>query len=59
LALAVDSDDALLLRQRALERGVILGVFRNGQAPIRITPPLNITKKEMDQALKALKECLQ
>ncbi len=41
--------DGLELARRCLENGLMLGVFREGPGPVRVTPPLNVTCDELDE----------
>lgn len=56
---AVDIDaDVLALAQRCEDHGLLLGAFRHGPGPLKITPPLNIDSMALRQGLRVLCEQL-
>lgn len=58
LIIAFDyEDDSLKLRDRCLEKRLILGVFSSSQ-PIKLTPPLTVTWDEIRTTLDVISECL-
>jgi len=57
LMIACDVDiDAIELTRRAESKGVLVACFRPGPGALKITPPLSITRGEIDRGLKALGE---
>lgn len=40
----------------ALNRNLLLGLFRSGPGPVKITPPLNTTREEIDWGIERLNE---
>ena len=44
------------LAQKALERGVLI---LTAKTKLRMLPPLNITKEQLDKALEILKEIIE
>lgn len=46
--------DTLKLAQGCEDVGLLLGAFRQGPGPLKITPPLNITQSELTWGLKTL-----
>ena len=53
-----DSDAALAVQRAALERGLILELGGRGDAVVRLLPPLNVSRRTMDQALEILDDAL-
>lgn len=57
MLLAYDSPhDVLELGQECLKRGLLIGAFRKGPGPVKITPPLNIHKADLDHGLSILEQ---
>lgn len=57
LLIAYDSPhDVLELGQECLKRGLLIGAFRKGPGPVKITPPLNIAKVDLDRGLTILEQ---
>jgi len=57
LLIAYDSPhDVLELGQECLKRGLLIGAFRKGPGPVKITPPLNITLDDLDYGLSILEQ---
>lgn len=57
LMVVFDVDNPLDLRNKCLEKHVILGVFSNSQS-IKLTPSLTIESENINYVLEVLKECL-
>lgn len=57
MLLAFDSQvECLDLADRCLQRGLIVGAFRKGPGPVKITPPLNIELEDLNEGLIILCE---
>ncbi len=57
LLLAFDLDvDCLRFSQECLKRGLLVGAFRPGPGPVKVTPPLNITRAEASAGLAIMVE---
>lgn len=46
--------DTLDFASRCFERGLLVGAFRSGAGPVKITPPLNISDAELENGLDVL-----
>ena len=49
-----DTEAALTVQRAALDRGLILEVGGRGDAVVRLLPPLNVSRRTLDQALDIL-----
>lgn len=57
LILAFDVENPLELRDKCLENNVILGIFSSSQ-PVKLTPPLTISRNNINRFLEVLEKCL-
>lgn len=46
--------DSLVLAQECESRGLLIGAFREGPGPVKITPPLNISETEIERGVGIL-----
>jgi acetylornithine/succinyldiaminopimelate/putrescine aminotransferase len=46
--------DKLVFAQECLKRDLLVGLFRPGPGPVKITPPLTITREEIDWGMKVM-----
>jgi diaminobutyrate-2-oxoglutarate transaminase len=53
-----DSAAALAVQRAALERGLIVELGGRGDSVVRLLPPLNVSRRTLDQALDILDEAL-
>ena len=53
-----NTEAAVALQRRAIERGLILELGGRGNGVVRLLPPLNVTRETIDQALEILDSVL-
>jgi diaminobutyrate-2-oxoglutarate transaminase len=53
-----NSDAALTVQREALQRGLILELGGRGDSVVRMLPPLNVTRRTLDQAVEILHHAL-
>jgi diaminobutyrate-2-oxoglutarate transaminase len=54
-----NSEAALTVQQEAIQRGLILELGGRGDSVVRLLPPLNVTRRTLDQALEILEDALE
>jgi len=57
MLLAFDTPaDSITLARECEKRGLLIGAFRKGPGPVKITPPLNVTEDELAEGVSKLAE---
>lgn len=60
MLVAFDHDgDCLELAERCRKHRLLIGAFREGPGPVKITPPLNITMHELEDGMQRLAKALR
>lgn len=50
--------DVVEFAERCFKKGLIIGAFRDGPGTVKLTPPLNVTRSELDEGLEIMKASL-